>query len=221
MARYRAAVVILSLLFGSTAAAQTHGGDWSLLGAETLPAGSNTLSGAFGWPDFSLELKHGVNPGFDVGGRLSFIYGVESTTTSKFGLGFAVPLRWTLSHGPNVKFLLHWDPGMRLYTYSSAVFGFAFPIGVVIEIPVSAPVKVGLGADFQATLFVTGHNSPQFFFGPLVGPFIEYHVDPRLSIGLDTRFGAVIDAYSGENGFSGGTHSEFGFRMQAMLGYRL
>ncbi len=224
MSRYRAACLIVFLLGAGPAAAQGRGGGsggWSLLGAETVPTGASTISGAFGWPDVSLELKHGMGPNFDLGGRLSFIYGIEGTSWSQFGLGFAMPLRWTLARGPSVRFLVHWDPGLKLYTTRSALFALAFPVGVVVEIPVSAPIKVGLGADFQATLGLTGYNSPRFFFGPMVGPFFEYHVDPRLVIGLDTRFGAVVDAYSGDFGFRGGTATDFGFRVQMLLGYRL
>jgi hypothetical protein len=74
---------------------------------------------------------------------------------------------------------------------------------------------MGLGLDWASTLFVTGAGTPAYVFGPLVGPFFEYHIDRQLAIGLDTRFGAIISA----NEF--GTNSRFGLRAQMVLAYRL
>ncbi len=219
-----AAALAASLLYAPAAEAQARsraasGG--SLLGAETLAPGRDMLSARFGWPDLTLEYTHGMSPGFDLGGRFQFVYGVESTTTSKFGIAFAVPMRWSLSRAGNVRLAFHVDPGLRLYTYDPALFGFQFPFGLNLEIPVSPPILFGVGADFNATLMITGGASPQFFFGPLVGPWMEYRIDPRLSFGLDSRFGAIIDAYSGEGRYGGGTESRFGFRVQMTLAYKL
>jgi hypothetical protein len=214
----RMMVLVGALAFAAPAAAQTRAGDYSVLGATTVPAGSDVLSGRFGWPDLTLEYTHGVRPGFDVGGRMQFLFGVENTTDSKFGIAFAVPLRFRISESGRARLAFHVDPGLRLYTYSPALFGFQAPFGINVELPASAPLKFGFGADFNATLFVTGDGSPYFFFGPLIGPWMEYHVDQRLSFGVDTRFGAIIDAYSG---YGGGTESKFGLRAQMMLGYRI
>ena len=64
------------------------------------------------------------------------------------------------------------------------------------------------GALFSLAQFIA-------FFGPLIGPYLEYHVDRNLVVGLDTRFGAIIDAYSSDAPFHGsGTQSRFGFRAQ-------
>ena len=218
-------VAVVSLLISAApAAAQTRGtsGDWSLLGAETVAPGQDMVYGAFGWPDTSFGLTHGMSPDFDIGARFSFLYGVENTTTSQFGLALAMPLRWALSRQGNAHLLVHVDPGMRLYTTDPALFGFQFPIGLNIEFPTRTPLKVGLGFDFNASLFVTGFATPRFFFGPLIGPYFEYHVDRNLAIGLDTRFGAIVDAFSRPQPFlSGGTDTNFGFRTQMTLAYRL
>jgi hypothetical protein len=71
------------------------------------------------------------------------------------------------------------------------------------------------------TLLVTGYFSPQFIFGPAAGPYVEYHPAPNLSVGLNTRFGAAIDAYSSYGGSNGGTSTSFAFTTQLFLGYRL
>jgi hypothetical protein len=95
---------------------------------------------------------------------------------------------------------------------------FQFPVGLNLEFLTRSALRVGVGADFHMSLFVTGNATPQFFFGPLIGPYLEYNIDRNLSVGADTRFGAIIDAYSG---YGGGTTSRFGFRAQMVLSYRL
>jgi hypothetical protein len=117
--------------------------------------------------------------------------------------------------------LFHVDPGIKLYTTSSAQFGFQFPVGVVMGFPVRPDLEVGVGLDFNMSLIVTGSRSPQFVFGPQVGPYVEYHLDPRLALGLNTRFGAAVDAYSSFEGRAGGTSTDFAFVTQLFLGYRL
>jgi hypothetical protein len=190
-------------------------GDWSILAADTVTSGSDVLYGAAGFPDFSFGWAHGVSPGFDAGLKLSLIYGVENTTNTKFGFGLGAPLRWEVGRGPSVHVLFHVDPGIRLYTFDPAVFGFAAPLGINVEFLTRAPVKFGFGADMHNTLSITGNNSPVYAFGPLVGPFIEYHVDRDLAIGFDTRFGAIISIASGN------TNTDFGFRAQAVIAYRM
>jgi hypothetical protein len=42
---------------------------------------------------------------------------------------------------------------------------------------------------------------------------VEFHVDPRLAVGINTRFGPVIPTNGGG--------AEFGFVTQLMLAYRM
>jgi len=213
-----ALVATAALAVARPAAAQAHDvGDWSILGAETVKPGSDVIYGAFGWPDASFGFTHGMNPNFDLGFRFSLVYGVENTTTSQFGIAAAMPLRWAFGRPGNVHLLFHFDPGLRLYTYDPTPFGFQFPVGLNLEFLTRAPFKFGLGADFNMSLFVTGGREPEFVFGPLFGPFLEYHVDRQLAIGFDTRFGAIIDAASSPSE----TVTRFGFRAQLLLAYRL
>jgi hypothetical protein len=223
---------VAALFSAQPAAAQARSGagDWSILGAETVAPGADVVHGEVGWPDTSFGWTHGVNPGFDAGAKFSLLYGIENTSESHFGIGFAVPLRWQLARSGKARLLFHIDPGLRLYTFDPAPFGFQFPVGLNVEFATHLPLKIGIGADFNASLFVTGVASPQFFFGPLVGPYVEYHVDRNLAIGFDTRFGAIVDAYSSDTRFvpglgyvgtDSGTDTRFGFRVQAMVAYHL
>jgi hypothetical protein len=208
-----------ALVLAQPAAAQGRPGpsDWSILGAETVAPGTDAVHAEFGWPDVSFGLTHGMSSGFDLGARMSLVYGFENTTiNSKFGMAFAMPLRWSLARQGSARLLLHVDPGFRFYTYDPVLFGFQFPFGLNLEFPVrNAPLKLGIGIDFNASLFVTGNATPAFVFGPLVGPYLEYHIDRNLAFGVDTRFGPMIEA------FDGGTDTRFGFRAQMMLAYHL
>jgi hypothetical protein len=52
-----------------------------------------------------------------------------------------------------------------------------------------------------------------FVISPMFGPAVEFHVDPRLAVGINTRFGPVIPTNGGG--------AEFGFVTQLMLAYRM
>jgi hypothetical protein len=194
---------------------------WSLVGAETVSPGRPVLDVQTGWPSTTFGYTLGLSPSSDVSLRLGLLYGWEGTTHGQFGLSFYAPLRFRVAHTRDFRVLFHVDPGLKLYTTSSAQFGFQFPVGVVLGFPVRPDLEVGVGIDFLMTLLVTGAASPQFIFGPMVGPYVEYHLNPQLALGLNTRFGAAIDAHSSSNGRPGGTDTDFAFVTQPFLGYRL
>ena len=224
-----AAVVALGTFVGAPAlaSAQTESGStkpglagWSVVGAETVH-GRQVLDVQSGWPSTTFGYTMGLSPTTDVSFRLGLLYGYEGTTNSQFGLSFYAPLRFQLLQTHDFKLLFHVDPGLKLYTTSSAQFGFQFPVGVVMGFPVQPNLEIGVGLDFNMTLLVTGNFSPRFIFGPAAGPYVEYHPTPDLAVGLNTRFGAGIDAYSSFQGIPGGTSTGFAFTTQLFLGYRL
>jgi hypothetical protein len=221
------AAAFATLLAASPALASAQGdatkeglGGWSVVGTETV-SGRPMLDVQTGWPSTTFGYTMGMSPTSDVSFRLGLLYGYEGTTYGQFGLSFYAPLRFQLFQNRDFRLLLHVDPGLKLYTTSSAQFGFQFPVGVVMGFPVRPDLEIGVGLDFNMTLLVTGAFSPRFVFGPAAGPYVEYHPAPNLSVGLNTRFGAAIDAYSSYNGFDGGTNTEFAFTTQLFLGYRL
>jgi hypothetical protein len=193
---------------------------WSVVGTETV-SGRPVLDVQTGWPSTTFGYTFGMSPTSDIGVRLGLLYGYEGTTNSQFGLSFYAPFRFQLLENRDFRLLFHVDPGLKLYTTSSAQFGFQFPVGVVMGFPIRPDLEVGVGLDFNMTLLVTGNFSPQFIFGPAAGPYVEYHPAPNLSVGLNTRFGAAIDAYSSYAGSNGGTTTNFAFTTQLFLGYRL
>jgi hypothetical protein len=221
-----AAVALLAATVPATSMAQSDAAGrpgltgWSVVGTETV-TGRPVIDVQAGWPSTTFGYTFGMSPSSDIGLRFGLLYGYEGTTNNQFGLSFYAPLRFQLLQNSDFKLLLHVDPGLKLYTTSSAQFGFQFPVGIVMGFPVQPNLEIGLGVDFNMTLIVTGNFSPQFIFGPAVGPYVEYHPAPNLSVGLNTRFGAAIDAYSSYAGNSGGTNTNFAFTTQLFLGYRL
>jgi len=216
--------VLVAIAAPPAARAQPEGGGnlpWSLVGAETVSPGRGVLDVQTGWPSTSFGYTMGLGPSSDVSLRLGLLYGWEGTTHGQFGLSFYAPLRFRVARTRDFRLLFHVDPGLKLYTTSSAEFGFQFPVGLVMGFPVRHDLEVGLGLDFLMTLLVTGVASPRFVFGPLVGPYVEYHPTSQLAVGLNTRFGAAIDAHNGWNGRPGGTSTDFAFVTQLFLGYRL
>jgi len=209
-------VAALAATFAFEANAQTRpalsDGRYSLLGGEVLSKGVNAVSGEFGWPSITFGYTHGMGQNWDIGAKLDILYGVEGVTSAtQFGLGFRVPLRMTVLRSDRVSVLVHFDPGLKVFTYSSALFGFSFPIGTVIGYAASPQVNVSFGFDLPMTLYVT--PSPvQLLLGPMFGPAIEYHVDQKILVGFNTRFGPIF-ATSGGN--------DFGFLMQLLLAYKM
>lgn len=210
--------IVLLLSIAVPAAAQTRRSDtgatgrYSLLGGETVGTGTNVVSGEFGWPSVSFGITHGVNRDADVGLRFDLLFGVEGATQlSQFGVGFRAPLRMTAMRRDRLSVLLHVDPGLKIFTTSPAAVGLAFPVGVVFGYEATREVTVAFGVDLGMTLYVS--PSPvSFWISPMFGPAIEYRVDPRLTVGINTRFGEVFDTSDG-NGF--------GLVMQLLLAYRM
>jgi len=186
--------------------------NYSLLGADTVPNGVDVASGEFGFPGVTFGLTHGTGPTSDIGIKFDILYGFENTTISEFGLGVRVPLRFAVYKRDRIGVLFHVDPGIKFYTTDPASFGFQWPIGVTLGYTVSPELNVAFG--IYVPMFLKVASSPvDFFIGPLFGPAFEYHVDRELTLGLNTRFGPMIET-------SGGG-SQFGFVTQLLIGYRL
>lgn len=211
-------LLVLSLTIAVPAAAQTRRTDtgttsrYSLLGGETVGAGTDVVSGEFGWPSVTFGVTHGMSRDTDIGLKFDLLFGIEGATQlSQFGIGFRAPLRMTALRRDRLSVLLHFDPGIKIFTTSPAAVGLSFPVGVVFGYAATRDVTVAFGVDLPMTLYVS--PSPvSFWLSPMFGPAIEFRVDPRLTVGINTRFGPVIDTSDG---------STFGFVTQLLLAYRM
>ena len=217
----KTAVIGAALVFSAAASpafAQrtTPGGRYSLLSGTTVPGGTDVVSGEFGWPSVSFGFTHGTGPTSDVGFKFDLLFGFENTKNSQFGIGFRVPLRFLVHRRDRISVLAHVDPGIKIYTTpQAALFGFQWPIGLIVGYTATPEFNVAFGFELPMTLEVTGPGpSPvQMFLGPMFGPALEYHVDRQLAVGFNTRFGPIFSTKGG-----GG---QFGFITQMMLAYRL
>src|SRR5256885_13734064 len=216
-------VLVLTMAVALGATAQTRRttdisapvtGRYSLLGGETVGTGVNVVSGEFGWPSVTFGVTHGLNRDTDVGAKFDLLFGLDGdTNANQFGIGFRVPYRMVAMRSDRLSVLLHIDPGIKLFTTSPATFGFGFPVGAVFGYAAQRDLTIAFGVDLNMSLLVT--PSPvRFVISPMFGPAVEFHVDPRLTVGLNTRFGPVIYTNSG-----GG--SDFGFVTQLLLAYRM
>jgi hypothetical protein len=226
-----AAVLSMALATGTAQAAPyktastsySSGAHYSLLGAQTVAAGSDVISAEAGWPGVSFGFTHGLNATQDVGVKFDLLYGVESISQgTQFGIGLRAPFRMMLAKKDKISFLVHADPGIKLYTYSPAWFGLQLPVGVTAAYDVNPNLLVSFGVELPLTLFVTP-SPAALFIAPLFGPAIEFHPDRQLSIGLNTKFGPVF--YTATPGFNfpgvSTSGSNFGFVTQAVVGYKL
>lgn len=213
-------VALLFLCIALPAAAQRRtseitagSGHYSLLGGDTVGNDVNVVSSEVGWPSISFGITHGVSRTADVGLRFDLLFGIDGDTQgSHFGIGLGAPLRTTILRRDRISVLVHVDPGIKIFTTSPALFGLAFPVGVTLGYAYSRELTVAFGVDMPLTLYVS--PSPvNFVISPQFGPALEYRVDPRLTVGLNTRFGPVIYTQPGV--------SDFGFVMQVLAAYRM
>jgi hypothetical protein len=194
-------VLVLSVAVAFQATAQTRrtsditaapSGRYSLLGGETVGTGTNVVSGEFGWPSITFGYTHGLTRDTD---------------------GFRVPYRMVALRSDRLSVLLHVDPGIKIFTTSPALFGFGFPVGAVFGYALQRDLTIAFGVDLNMALYVT--PSPvRFVISPMFGPAAEFRIDPRLTVGINTRFGPVIFT-------NNGGYSDFGFVTQLLLAYRM
>jgi len=212
-------ILLVGLGIASQASAQRAsvpplpGTKYSLLGGETVGYNTNVVSGEFGWPSVTFGITHGVSRDADIGLKFDLLFGVEGiSNASQFGIGFRAPLRMTALRSDRLSVLLHFDPGLKVFTTNPALFGFGIPIGVVFGYAARPDLTVAFGVDLPMTLYVT--PSPvQLLISPQFGPAVEFHIDPRLTAGLNTRFGPVFSTAGGG--------SQFGFVTQLLLAYKM
>ena len=218
-----------AFVFGSEARA------WGVHNGETLDGGNNMLYSELGWPDLTLGFQHGMSSRVDLGFRFSFNFGYNYTTATVLGMGMRVPIRIQLSRSGRFSFLLHFDPGLKFDSFGAGSyrggygfghfswyypgyvggvqFGIQFPLGMEFGIHVTRDATVQFG--FDIPFYVNFTNGVYGAIPILFGPGFEYHVDPRIALGLNTKFGPSIIAHDFGSG------AAFGLIAQAYFGYRL
>jgi hypothetical protein len=200
---------LLALLAALVAA--TPAERWSLYGGETIAAGQDVFHGEVGWPSTSVGWTKGLTDTTDAGVRFDVLYAFETTTDTHFGLGLRVPLRAIAVRTARVSLLVHGDPGFKVYPGDGTPWGFSVPLGAAIGIAMSPEVRFAIGVDVPLTLFFA--PDAQIVVGTQFGLGVEWFLDPRMLIGVNSRVGPVFS--SAANG------SRFGLVTQIGIGYRM
>ncbi len=213
----------VALLAPASALAQSRGlgPEYSVLGARTVPDGLDLLTLRGGWPEASLEYTHGFGPRFDMGLRAAARFGVESTLHARGGAALSLPLRLALARGAGAVLALTAAPGLGFYAYEPVAWGLELPVGLTLELPASRTFTWGVALELRASVLVSGDGAPYTFLGPLAGPFLEWRLDRKLSLGANARLGALRSTYSAGPTHLAGETGQLGLRLELVVSQRL
>lgn len=196
-----------------SAGASLAASHWSVATGETVSPDHDAIALAAGWPGLRFDFVHGISDRNDVGIRFELLYAQENTTSTRFGLGAAIPFRLVVSHRDNVLLGLHVDPGVRLYTSSGQTDVFLrFPVGGIVGVQVTPDLRLAGGVDLNMALQVP--NRTFFEINPSFGFGVEVQLDRGLQAGVNTRFGPQFNTLANTGG-------EFAFTAEAVIGYRM
>ena len=190
---------------------------------DTVRTGGNLFYCEVGWPDLSLGIQHGVTHRVDVGFRFSLPYGFEYRGYTTLGMGLRVPIRIAILRSARASLQVHIEPGLKFDSFSTCHhivsfcpggigFGIQFPVGLEAGIHVTreATAPFGLDVPFYVNLTSGVYGAIPVLFGA----GFEYQVDPRIGVGINTRFGPSIIANDVV------ADAQFGLIAQATFAYR-
>jgi hypothetical protein len=234
---YASTVAAALLLFGSEARAQAN-----LHTADVVSPGSNMIAGEVAWPDFTFAFHHGISSIFDIGVKVSLIYGFEYRAYSILGLGVRVPLRFTPVKTGNFSFMVRFEPGIKFDEFGSSCNNVVGPGGVIIN---NCPngnnygpdttafgLWLPLGLDFgihinrQATItpgvdmpfYVNLTNGVYGAIPILFGAAFEYDINDHIGFGANVKIGPSITTANVQNVQV--TETRVGFITQGFFAYK-
>lgn len=189
-------LVTLALVLGAEEAppaAASEGQRWSVVGARTTGAGGNSVEGGIGWPGLSVTYLRGVSSNVDLGGRVSFNYGLEGLITRVVPgakVQGVVKIR-AFDSGP-LSAGVAFEPGplFAVDRFGNGLVGFSLPVSLKVGVAVSSAIT--LGFSFDVPLWIQ--------FGPgggvnvpiLPGLGLEYFIKSELAVFFKTRVGPTL-----------------------------
>lgn len=211
--RWAVAAAVLALAAGGAARAEegvligtgptSAGTNWSATAGETVGRNNGVVQGEVGWPGVSVTYLKGSDERSDIGGRASFLYGFENTTSTAGGFGLNGIYRRRLNDDPRLAISGHIDPGVEIYGVGgTTVFGLTAPVGVVAGYKLDDRLTIDAGADVPITIALSG--AAGVVFGPLIGVGGEYKVNRDMAVTFRTRVGPEFAVVSGGSGSSVG-----------------
>lgn len=211
-----AAVALVSTpVLAQDAAPRARGQGWSVLSHQTVGAGSTALGVQVGFPGLTINVLHGLQSGFDLGGRVSLNYSYEGMVRLLHpGVKAEVIGRVKLMEGQRLGLGVTFGAGfLSTFAPGVTVFGMSLPVGLVAGIPIGSALMVNLGVDLP--LFVTFGTFGGLTAPILAGAGLEYFIDRSLLISFNTRMGPALNPTV----LRVSTPAEFAF--QAQLGVAL
>ena len=184
---------VFALSLGGLAGAQTttSTNHWTVDSGETVGAGANVLRGQVGFPGFAGDFIHGLDPTFDIGGRMWLNYAIEGiTNATHFEWKIQLTLRKQFLDTGKFKLAGTFDPGFLLFTGGGTTTGITFPIGVQLGIPIDS--KVTINASFDIPMWVNFGSFSVFHLPLLFGGGVEYLVEPNIALTFKLKLGPDI-----------------------------
>ncbi len=207
----RGAVLCVALVAGA-AGAQTQTTAtpprWTVDSGQTVGEGANVVRAQIAWPGLWLDYVYGVNPTFDIGGRLAMNWGgpagelnycfsngfASACGGSTFNFDFQLLLRMKIAEISGLKLAGTFNPGFLVYT-SGNVTGINLPLGVQLGIPFND--KLIFNASIELPMYMTFANSVTNFTIPILfGGGAEYAVMPELLITFKLAMGPSIPTHA-------------------------
>lgn len=190
---------VFALCHAGLARAQTeptvsggHAGNrWTVDSADTVGTGVNVLRGQVGFPGFVGDFIHGLDPTFDIGGRMWLNYAIEGiTNATHFEWKIQATLRKQFMDTGKFKLAGTFDPGFLLYSAGGTTSGITFPVGAQLGIPIDS--KVIINGSFDIAFWVTFGSFSVFHMPLLFGGGVEYLLEPNLALTFKLKMGPDI-----------------------------
>lgn len=214
-------VVTLALVsapvLAQDAAPRARGQGWSMLAHQTVGGGSTALGVQVGFPGLTIGVLHGVQSGFDLGGRVSLNYAYEGMVRLIHpGVKAELVGRLKLLEGPRLGLGFHFGAGfLSTFAPGVTVYGMSLPVGLVAGIPIGSALMVNIGVDLP--LFVTFGTFGGLTAPILAGAGLEYFIDRSLLISFNTRMGPALNPTV----LRISTPAEFAFQAQVGVALKL
>lgn len=134
-------------VLASASLALAEGQLWSAVGARTSQHRGSALEVSAGWPDVSVGFLHGVAGSLDLGGRVSFAYGVEGLVRQVVpGFKLQARVKARLVDSGRLSLGLVFEPGPLFHfpPNSATRVGLALPLGLRVGIAASSALSLAV-----------------------------------------------------------------------------
>ncbi len=172
---------------------EESGQAWSVVGPKTLAPGGNVLEASAGYPSISAGYLRGIASGINVGGRVSFVYGVEGMfRESAPGFKLQAAGKFRLLDSGRISMGITFEPGLLYYAsfLQGTRVGLTFPVGFRLGIAASSAIAIAVLVDLP--MWVEFGTFGGFNLPILTGGAVEYFITSSLAAFVRARIGPTI-----------------------------